>query len=260
MSVVEVVQAPKIWTVSLNRPERLNALGEEVRVQLHEVVRQLAERPGVAVLVIRGEGRAFSAGADLRDPLPQPEGWADRRYVGGAWQRLLDDLEALPQVTVAALHGRVVGGAALLGVSCDLRVAASDLAFSIPEVRLGIPLTWAGLPRLVREIGLPRTRDLVMTGRVVGADEAVLWGLVQRVAPVDDLDGEVGRLVATLVDMPPGPLAMTRRALAAIGREISGFGVAWADPDLLMWALRDTEAQQAMSAYLAEQLPRSDPR
>ena len=82
-----------------------------------------------------------------------------RRRSSGAWQRLLEDLERLPQVTVARLHGHVIGGAFLLAAACDLRVAADDVSMSIPELAIGIPLTWAGLPRLAREIGLPRTRS-----------------------------------------------------------------------------------------------------
>src|SRR5207244_10878209 len=107
-------------------------------------------------------------------------GWAQRRHAMGAWQRLLDLLERVPQVTVASIQGHCVGGAALLAVACDLRIGAHDLQVRIPELAIGIPLTWGGVPRLVRELGLPLARDLVMTGRVRDGPSALAAGFVQR--------------------------------------------------------------------------------
>jgi enoyl-CoA hydratase/carnithine racemase len=148
-------------------------------------------------------------------------------------------MERLPQATVARLHGHVIGGAFLLAAACDLRVASDDVSLSIPELAIGIPLTWAGLPRLVREIGLPRTRELVMTGRRIGGAEAQQWGLVHRLVAAHELDAAVDDLVAELLAQPAVPLAMTVDALRALGRAISGPETAWADPDLLRWSLQD---------------------
>lgn len=255
-AVVSVERDGPVCRVRLDRPERLNALGETVRTALHEVVRSLADDAVTRILVLSGSGRAFSAGADLRDRAEPPAGQHARRVAGGRWQRLLDDLEALPQVTVAALHGHVIGGAVLLACACDLRVAARRTRFAIPEVALGLPLTWAGLPRLVREVGLPRARDLVMTARVIDSDEALNWGLVTRVVSDDALQAAVDALVAELVAMPPGPLGATRAALAAMGRP--ALAVSWADPDLLGWALVDPETREAFEAYRRHRLGSSD--
>jgi enoyl-CoA hydratase/carnithine racemase len=142
----------------------------------------------------------------------------------------------------------VVGGAGLLAVACDLRVAASDLAYSIPELHLGIPLTWGGLPRLVREIGLPRTRELVLTGRVIGAAEALSFGLVHRVG--ERREEPTQALVDELLAMPEAPLAMTKDALRALGEVLVGSGTAWADADLLSTSGPQPEAREAAAAYL----------
>ena len=246
MPVVRVEESAdgRVCRLVLDRPQKLNALNEELRAELQAVIDGLADRPEVRVVVVSGEGRAFSAGADLADrPAAAPDALG-RRRASGRWHRLLDDLERLPQVTVAALHGHVIGGGALLAVACDLRVAADDLSFAIPEVAVGIPLTWAGLPRLAREIGLPRTRDLVMTGRRVGAAEAERIGLVQRVVAATALDEEVAALVDGLLAQPAAPLAMTVDALRALGRAVSAPETAWADPDLLRWSLREREPPQ----------------
>ena len=239
MAVVRLEIDGAVARVVLDRPEKLNALNDELRRELHAAVSQLTERADVRIVVLSGAGRAFSAGADLRDRVESSPDVLVRRRSSGAWQRLLEDLERLPQVTVAAVHGHVIGGAFLLAASCDLRVAADDVSLSIPELAIGIPLTWAGLPRLVREIGLPRTRELVMTGRRIGGGEAERWGLVHRLVPAAELDGAVEALIGELLAQPAVPLAMTVDALRALGRATSGADISWADPDLLRWTLRE---------------------
>jgi enoyl-CoA hydratase/carnithine racemase len=229
---------PALWRIVLDRAEKLNALNEDTRRELQATIDELAERPDIRVVVLEGEGRAFSAGADLAERSTAPADALVQRHATGAWQRLLDDLERLPQVTLARLQGHVIGGGFLLAAACDLRVASDDLSLSIPEIALGIPLTWAGLPRLAREIGLPRTRDVVMTGRRIGGAEALQWGLVHRLVTPDELDAAVDLLVSELLAKPAVPLAMTVDALRALGRATSGTDAAWSDPDLLRWSLQ----------------------
>jgi enoyl-CoA hydratase/carnithine racemase len=239
MSDVTIEDAGAIRTVTLNRPERLNALNEETRRNLQAVVDELRERGDIRVLVIAGAGPHFSAGADLKDRPLAPSATDDPRLGSKRWQRLLEDLERIPQATIASIHGHVIGGAALLATTCDLRVAASDLAFRIPEVNLGIPLTWGGIPRLAREIGLPRTRELVMTGRSVGAGEARAWGLVHRVVDPGELGRATAELAAELINQPAEALAMTVDALRALGRAVQGGELSWADGDLLRHSLHN---------------------
>lgn len=256
MPVVEVRSDGPLRRVRLNRPDKLNALSDEVRVGLMEAFQAVADDTSVRVVLLEGEGRAFSAGADLAAWAGgAPQTWAERRHAAGAWQRLLDLMESVPQVSVARLHGHVVGGAALLACACDLRIAADDLAVHIPELAIGIPLTWAGVPRLVREVGLPMARDLVMTGRRMGAEEAKACGFVQRVVPAAELDTATDALVAELLEMPHAPLAMTRSLFAALGRERIG-AAGWADADLLSWSLREPEGRQAAESYVAKRLKR----
>ena len=250
MDTIRVDDAPGLRRITLDRPEKRNALSDLMRRELHTAVREVADDPGCRVVVLAGAGPSFSVGADLADPASLLTGeWAERRHAAGGWQRLLDDVESLPQVTVAQLHGHVIGGAALLAVACDLRVAAPDARVSLPEVMLGIPLTWAGIPRLVREIGLPRTRDMVMTGRVVEAPEALAFGLVQRVADGQPVGDVVDALVEELLSAPAAPLAMTKAFTAALGRAVGGHASAWADPDLIAWSVNDPEALEALRSY-----------
>jgi enoyl-CoA hydratase/carnithine racemase len=238
--------------LTLSRPEQLNALDEAIRRALADVLTELEEQPNVRVVVLRGTGRAFSAGADLRaTAYPPIEGdWATRRHRTGTWQRLLEQLDRVPQVTVAGLHGHVVGGAALLAAACDIRIAAPDTTLRIPELAIGIPLTWAGIPLLVREVGLPVARDWVMTCRAVSADELLRTGFVTRVAGDRALDEAVDARVRELLAVPPGPLAMTRAMTAAIGRTAPPMATAWADADHQVWSFNESEYREAVRAYV----------
>jgi len=258
VDAVEMKVRDRVCHLRLNRPDKLNALNDAVREQLHAHLSTVSERPDLSVIVISGEGRAFSAGADLVTiPTAAASSWAERRHGAGAWQRLLELLEAIPQVTVASIHGHCIGGAALLGVACDLRIASTDIQVRIPELEMGIPLTWAGIPRLAREIGLPMARDLVMTGRTLDGEAALAYGFVQRLVADDRLISATDELVADLLKMAEAPLAMTRSMFTAISRDRSG-ATGWADPDLLAWSLTEAESRTAAAAYRQRRRRRDD--
>ncbi len=237
---------------TLSRPEVLNALDDGTRRLLDEALVDLEARTDVRVVVLRGSGRSFSAGADLTTTAyPRLEGdWMTRRAATGTWQRVLERLDRTPQVTIAGLHGHVIGGAALLAAACDLRIAADDTVLRIPELALGLPLTWAGIPLLVREIGLPLTRDWVMTCRDVSADELLRAGYAQRVVAAGDLDDEIEHCVDGLIDLPAAPLAMTKAMTSAIGRTHPAMAAGWGDADLQMWSYFEDDRRQAARDYL----------
>jgi enoyl-CoA hydratase/carnithine racemase len=251
--VVRVERDGAVCRLVLDRPDKRNALDEEVRVALRDALTALADDPAVRVVVLAGAGPSFSAGADLVSGMaPQPD-WVARRHASGAWQRLLTLLGSIPQVTVARLHGHVIGGAVLLAAACDLRVGDPTVRLRIPELALGIPLTWGGNPLLAREIGLARAREWVMTGRAIDADEAHHAGFLQRLAPDGGLDTLLGEVLGELLDMPPGPLALTRASFNAIGMAAGHPELGWADADVLRWSQLEPESQQAAITY-AERL------
>lgn len=251
---VTIEEAGPVVRATLSRPEKLNPLDDGVRLALSGLLHDLEDRPDIRVLVLAGEGRAFSAGADLRATAypPVTGDWATRRHRTGTWQRLLEQFDRIPQATVARLHGHVIGGAALLAAACDIRVASEDTVLRIPELAIGIPLTWAGIPILVREVGLPLTRDWVMTGRSVHAEELQRSGFAQRLAPHDGLDAAVEECVAQLVAMPAAPLAMTRAMTAAIGRTSPAMLAGWGDADHQQWAFTEDEYRAAARRYIED--------
>lgn len=249
---VTVTEDGRVVRVTLTRADRLNALDDGVRRALAAVLHDLEDRPDLSVLVLSGEGRSFCAGADLRNTAyPEVAGdWATRRHRTGTWQRVLEQLDRIPQASVVRLQGHVVGGGALLAAACDLRVAADDVLVRIPELAIGIPLTWAGIPLLVREVGLPVTRDWVMTCRPVEPDELLRTGYVQRLVPREALDAAVDECVDQLLAVPSGPLAMTRAMTAAIGRTHPAMVAAWGDADHQHWSFTEDEYRDAARRYV----------
>ena len=153
-------------------------------------------------------------------------------------------------VTVASIHGHCVGGAVVLAAACDLRVAASSTRFSIPEVDLGIPLAWGGIPRLVREIGPAMTKELVMTCRAFSAAEAERLGLLNRVVEDERLAEVVEELVVNLLQKSTLTLLATKRAVNAAAREIASTAGAWSDADTLLGAFADPESRAVGRDYI----------
>jgi enoyl-CoA hydratase/carnithine racemase len=165
---------------------------------------------------------------------------------------MAEAIEGMQAVTIAAIHGHCVGGGVVLAGACDFRVAAESTRFSIPEVDLGIPLAWGGIPRLVREIGPAATRDLVMTCRPFTTLEAHVRGFVTRMVDDDKLVSEVEDLAATLAAKSSLTLRSTLIAVDAAAEALVSTRFAWSDADVLVNAMRDPESREVGAAYLRE--------
>lgn len=229
----------------LNRPEKLNPLSMHTLHEIELAARWFDEHHDLKVIVVSGAGRAFSAGADLA--AFSGSATMEDRQVGWRMARALEELRA---VTVARLHGWCVGGGLVVAAGCDLRIAADTARFSIPEVDLGIPLAWGGIPRLVREIGPALTKELVMTCRPFDAHEARAAGFLNRVVPEATLDDEVEALVQVLLGKPKLALLETKAHVNAVSESMVGTGRSWADADGLLAGLRDEEGRAAARAYV----------
>jgi enoyl-CoA hydratase/carnithine racemase len=250
-----------IGRLTLNRPERLNALGATMMREIRQAAGWFDERDDVRVVVVEGEGRAFCAGADLKDSpvagaVPQEGGasWAARREVGQIGLRMADAVEQMRAVTIAQVQGHAVGGGVVLMAACDLRVAAEDAVFSIPEVDLGIPLAWGGIPRLVREIGPALTKELVMTCRRFSPAEAKAAGFVNRVVPAEELEAEVAALASELAAKPSVPVIITKEHVNAVTRSMGAGLTSFADGDVLLGTVFDRDALAAASRYVERSL------
>lgn len=232
-------------SIELNRPDSLNALSLTTLAELERAARTLDEHHDLKVVVVSGRGRSFSAGMDTASFAGRAT-WEDRD-LGWRMGRALEEMRA---VTVARLQGWCVGGGLVVAAACDLRVAADDARFSIPEVDLGIPLAWGGIPRLVRDIGPALTKELVMTCRPFDAAEAKAAGFLNRVVPADQLDAEVEAIVASLLDKAKYALLATKAHTNAVTEAMVHTGRSWADADALLAGFTDAEGAEARARYL----------
>jgi enoyl-CoA hydratase/carnithine racemase len=243
--------------LTLNRPERLNAMNAPMLRELVEAARWFDEQREVRVVIVSGAGRAFCAGADLRESpaleaVPASgKSWLYRREAAQYGRRMADAVEQMRATTIVRLHGHIIGGGVVLAAACDLRVAAEDARFSIPEIELGIPLAWGGIPRLVREIGPAMTKELVMTCRPFTPQEA---------RALDELDQQVEQLAAEIIAMPSAPVVITKEHVNAVARAMSAGLTAFADGEALLSAITDPESLQARNDYTARRLnKKTDP-
>jgi enoyl-CoA hydratase/carnithine racemase len=224
-------------TITLARPEKLNAIDYAMHEELQDACHALRSDTAARVIILTGEGRAFSAGNDLRPKrLPRTKTDLERRHRVAAGNRTADALESLDQVTIAAVNGLAVGGAVVFAAACDIRLAAESAWFSIPELDLRIPLTWNALPRLMRELGPARTKELVMTCDRFTAREAERWGFVNHVYDDQRLIPQSRALAKKLLTKDPMSLAMTKSTTNALARQMVPAEATVADRDYLLLA------------------------
>ena len=206
-----------LTTITLNRPEKLNAINVTMHDELQQACRALQDDVETRVVILTGAGRAFSSGAELGS---RREGAAvndiDRLQRVSIGNRTCALLESLPQVTIAAINGLAIGGGVVLATCADMRLAAESAWFSIPEVDVELPLTWGALPRLMRELGPARTKELVMTCDRFTSEEALRWGFVNRVYPDAELVAEARKLAGKLLSKDAASLAMTKSTTSAL--------------------------------------------
>ena len=242
---IEVSGGETVGRLRLNRPDRLNALTSAVMSAVIEAAEWFDAQTRIRAVVISGAGDSFCAGFDVAE-FASLRGFEDAVPVFRLGTSFVETVEAMRPVTVAALHGNVVGGGVALAAACDLRIAADDTVFSIPEVDLGIPLLWDAIPRLVREIGPTRTKELVMTCRPFSAVEAERMGFLNHIVPATEVVTAAEKLAGEVAARPPMSVEMTKRQVAAaLGGEVGSV-----DEEALRRVLTDPESLEQRAAYL----------
>jgi enoyl-CoA hydratase/carnithine racemase len=249
-NVVLDIDGP-IATVTLTREAAKNALTWEMYDALVEAC-DAVPGSGARVLILRGSGGAFSAGTDISqfDAVQTgADGVAYERRIG----HVIDRLEALDLVTLASVDGPAVGGGCALALACDLRLASDRARFGVPVARtLGNCLSAENLARVVDLVGVGRATELLFTGRLVSADQALEWGLVTRVVPVGELEAETAALAADLARRAASTIVATKallRRVRAARRPPAG-----ACDDILAACYASRDFREGVSAF-AERRP-----
>ncbi|HJV91577.1 MAG TPA: enoyl-CoA hydratase-related protein [Holophagaceae bacterium] len=212
MSLVLVEKQDRIAWVTLNRPEKMNALNNALLKELECEIAGLEHDAEVGVVVLTGAGeKAFVAGADISELKDLDSGSAREQALKG--QAVFNRIAALPKPVIAAVNGFALGGGCELALSAHIRVASENAKFGLPEVSLGIIPGYGGTQRLPRLVGAGVGLDMILSGDMIPAAEALRMGLVSRVFPQADLKAGVEKLAKTILSR--GPLALTR-AISAV--------------------------------------------
>jgi len=241
-----------IATLTIDRPQALNALNSQAVAEMEQVIAEVAEDREVRVLIITGAGRAFVAGADIAEMYPL--NMIGGRDIARNGTRMMRSLEKLEIPVIAAVNGFALGGGTELAMACDIILASEKAVFGQPEVALGITPGFSGTQRLPRRIGVGRAKEMIYTGRKIKADEALQIGLVDFVYPHEELMAQAKALAETIVKQSPIAVKFSKVAInrglqvdidSGIAIENEMFGMCFATEDKM----------EGMGAFLEKRTP-----
>ena len=243
-STILTEKANHVLTVTLNRPERLNAIGTTMRRELLAALEEAAGDHDVRVVAITGAGRAFSAGGDVKEMHDRREdtggGSATPAEIPPVRDRILALIRSMPKPVLAVVNGPAVGAGMNLALGCDLRIASERAMFGQVFVKRGLHPDWGGTFLLPRLVGPAKACELIFGGDMIAAQEALALGLVNRLVPHDELAGAAANWAETLAAGPPVAIGLAKRAIyrnqeadlaSALEYEAYAQGVVWGTED-----------------------------
>lgn len=249
----------RIRTITINRPEKLNALNRVVLHELSEAFQEARNDASVGAVILTGAGdKAFVAGADIAELVEKtPLTGKEQTLLG---QEILRHIEVFPKPVVAAINGYALGGGCELALACHLRVCSANAKIGLPEVKLGIIPGYGGTQRLPRLIGRARAMEMILSGEPIGAETALAWGLVNRIAPAPAETVGVAELLLEPM-LKRAPLALGA-ALEAVrrGRQLPQTEAMRIEADLFAILCTTRDAKEGMTAFLEKREPKFEGR
>jgi len=249
--ILKMEVAEAVATVTIARPQAMNALNTGFFREMDGLVAEIAGRADIKVVIITGEGKAFAAGADIAEMVSKTE--ADARAFSKVGQRTFRSLELLEKPVIAAVNGFALGGGCELALACDVRIASTKAKFGQPEVNLGLIPGYAATQRLPRLIGLGNALFLLLSGEMVGAEDALRMGLVQKVVEPEALLPAAVELAKTIAAKGPRAVRLVKRVV----REgiLKDFESGCALESEEFGSLFENEGAEGMKAFLEKRKP-----
>ncbi len=245
-----------IATITLNRPDKLNAFAGTMREEIARAVREMAEDESVRVLVLTGAGRAFCAGADI-DYMQELMEKQDTKGFSGlvhAGRQAIMAVRQTPKPVIASVNGPAAGGGANLVLACDIRIASEKASLGQTFSKLGLHPDWGGTYFLPRLVGPSRALELMFTGAMIGAAEGYRIGMFNRVVPADALATETEKLATKLAAQPPLALALIKQAVYENGqKDLRGMLEVEFEHQLTCFGSND--AREGLNAFLEKRPP-----
>jgi len=241
-----------IATVTISRPQALNALNSRFFQEMDNLIAEVGARDDIKVLIITGEGKAFVAGADIAEMVGKSQEQATEFSKLG--QRTFRSLELLKKPVIAAVNGFALGGGCELALACDLRIASAKAKFGQPEVNLGVIPGYAATQRLPRLIGLGNALFLLLTGEMIGAEDALRMGLVQKVVEPEELMPTAVGLAKTIASKGPQAVKLVKQ----VARQgfLMDFEAGSSLESSMFGSLFENEGAEGMRAFLEKRAPR----
>ena len=239
----------RVAILTINRPDKLNALNQQVRDEMLEALNQLETDDSVGAIVITGAGeKSFIAGADIgefagRSPM-------DQRHAM-RWPRIFDAMATYPKPVIAMINGFCLGGGCELAMSCDMRIASEKAKFGQPEIKLGLIPGGGGSQRLPRLVGMGHAMRLILSGDMIGAAEAKEIGLVEMVVPAEELRAKTLELAQRIAGMSPVTLKVAKEALRASEKLPIEDGLTY-ERDLFCLCFSTEDKKEGVEAFLAK--------
>jgi len=254
VSAIRVQDADAVRTITFDRPEKRNAFDEAMLAEIHDAIVDAGRTDAVRVVVLTGDERAFSTGADLRE-YASFDALGARASNLRSWMRTLGAIEALEKPVIAAVRGAAVAGGTETILACDLVVAAQDAMLGLAEMRVGVMPGAGAVTRLTRWVGRALAKEILMTGDPITGAEAHRIGLVNRVVPAERVLDEAQALAALLASRSPLALAAVKRAVNIGGEMTLDQGMAYTLQEFAL--LFDSHDQaEGMNAFLEKRPPR----
>jgi enoyl-CoA hydratase/carnithine racemase len=254
---VRVVRDGAIATVTLDRGDGRNALSRDVILALTEAAKGFADDIETQAVILTANG-AFTAGADLKDRA------MDRRLAPGLLERrqmirigpdLCDAWERIEQVTLCAIEKYCIGGGGAIAAACDFRIMGKSSYMRLPEVPLGMNMSWHAIPRLVALIGPSRTKQFVIFGENVSADESLRWGLADEVAPDGEALARARNWAERIAKLPPNAVRMSKQSANAAANALH-HATTYMDLDQYALATTSEDYREGIKAFLEKRAPR----
>ena len=254
---ITLEQRDGIATVTLNRPQQRNAIDYHGWLELGRIATAIGEDDGINAVVLTGTGdEAFSAGADIKDFPKYRSDSAKAKQYAAAFDGALNAIEGLPKPTICLIKGFCIGGGCELTMAADIRIAADNGRFGIPVARLGILVGYQEMRRLVNLVGPSNTSYLLLSGRMIDAQEALRTGLVNCVVPLGEIDGFTYELAREIAGLAPLSHRRHKRILQTVLRNPSLAGLKPEEEHLPFANFDSEDFQEGRSAFMERRTPK----